>query len=161
MSGTARLAMPFLSVGQAQKELLHNEALQILDALVAAAVEGPPQASAPASPVVGACYLVAADATGDWATKPQCVACYTSGGWRFIEPAEGMMTYIRSDGVWATYRAGAWEMGAVRGSNLILDGQQVVGGAPQRLLHRRVELRSIAKRDPRSINCWRQCGSTD
>jgi hypothetical protein len=128
MSGTARLAMPFLSVGQAQKELVHNEALQILDALVAAAVEGPPQASAPASPVVGACYLVAADATGDWATKPQCVACYTGGGWRFIEPAEGMIAYIRSDGVWATYRAGAWETGAVRGSNLILDGQQVVGG---------------------------------
>jgi hypothetical protein len=46
----------------------------------------------------------------------------------FARSAEGMIAYIRSDGVWATYRAGAWETGAVRGSNLILDGQQVVGG---------------------------------
>lgn len=32
--GTARLKLPFLVPGQAQKELFHNEALQIIDMLV-------------------------------------------------------------------------------------------------------------------------------
>ena len=36
MNGTPRLSLPFLSPGQAQKEFTHNEALQILDAVVAA-----------------------------------------------------------------------------------------------------------------------------
>lgn len=127
MSGTARLSLPLLSPGQAQKELFHNEALQLLDVLVAAAIEDAPQAAPPASPVVGACYVVGAGATGVWAGKDQSLAAFTSGGWRFIAPAEGMLAYVRSSSVWAAYRSGAWEFGALRGSSLILDGQQVVG----------------------------------
>jgi hypothetical protein len=38
-----------------------------------------------------------------------------------------MTVYVRSSSVWATYRAGAWELGQVRGSSLVLAGQQVVG----------------------------------
>ena len=43
MSGTPRLALPFLSPGQAQKEFTHNEALQTLDFLIAGAVEEAPR----------------------------------------------------------------------------------------------------------------------
>ena len=39
MAGTPRLALPLLSVGQAQKEFTHNESLQTLDLLVAGTVE--------------------------------------------------------------------------------------------------------------------------
>ena len=115
MSSTPRLAMPFLSAGQAQKEISHNEALQTLDMLVAAAVEEPPRAVPPASPTVGTCYIVAAAPTGAWAGKQQCVAAYTSGGWRFIDPVEGMAAYVKSDSAWAAYRAGVWEIGSIRG----------------------------------------------
>jgi len=38
MAATPRLSLPFLSVGQAQKEFTHNESLQTLDALVAGAL---------------------------------------------------------------------------------------------------------------------------
>lgn len=127
MSGTPRLALPFLSPGQAQKELFHNEALQILDAVAAAAVEQPPLGSPPSSPSPGACYLVAAGAAGEWAGRDQSLAAFTTGGWRFVAPVEGMMAYVRSAGLWAVFRSGAWELGAVRGSALIVDGQQVVG----------------------------------
>ena len=48
MAGTPRLSLPFLSVGQAQKEFTHNEALQTLDVLVAGAIEEPPRATPPA-----------------------------------------------------------------------------------------------------------------
>ena len=99
---------------------------------MAGAVEEPPLATPPASPAVGSCYIVAADATDAWAGKSQCVAAWTSGGWRFVSAIEGMAVFERTSGTWAVYRAGAWEIGIVRGSSLLIDGQQVVGprGAP-------------------------------
>jgi len=127
MAGTPRLALPFLSVGQAQKEFTHNESLQTLDAMVAVAVEQPPLATPPASPAIGACYIVADAATDAWAGKSQCVAAWTSGGWRFIDPLEGMLLYERTSATWAAYRSGAWELGMVRGAALLIGGVQVVG----------------------------------
>ena len=129
MLGHSRLRSEhgFLSVGQAQKEFTHNEALQTLDLLVAGAVEEPPGATPPTSPSLGACYIVAADATGAWAGMSECVVGWTTGGWRAIAPTEGMTLYERSSGVWVTYRNGSWELGRLRGSSVVIDGQQVVG----------------------------------
>ena len=127
MSGSARLGLPFLDVGQSQKEFTHNEALQTLDLLVAGAVEEPPRATPPASPALGACYIVAESATDAWTGKSQCVAGWTSGGWRFIPPIEGISVFVRSIAVCATFRAGAWEMGQIRGSALMIGDEQVVG----------------------------------
>lgn len=127
MSGTPRLDLPFLSAGQAQKEFFHNEALQTLDVLVAAAVEEPPRATPPTAPAIGAAYIVAAAPTDAWANKPQHIAAFTSGGWRFIAPVEGMASYVRSAGTVATYRAGTWEIGVLRGTSLAIGGVQVVG----------------------------------
>ena len=105
----------------------HNEALQTLDAIVAANVEEPPRASPPASPAVGACYIIASGATGAWSGKQNSLACFTAGGWRFIAPIDGLFAYVRSTSVWAVYRSSAWELGALRGSALNIGGQQVVG----------------------------------
>ena len=127
MSATPRFALSFLSAGQAQKEVTVNESLQALDLLVAAAVEQEPLADPPASPALGACYLVDASPTGGWAGKPQAVAGYTSGGWRFIQPVEGLSVFVKSTAQFAFYRSGDWEMGVVRGSTLLIGGQQVVG----------------------------------
>ena len=38
MTCSPRLALPFLTAGQAQKEMTHNEALQILDFVTVAAI---------------------------------------------------------------------------------------------------------------------------
>jgi YHS domain-containing protein len=127
MTATQRLSLPHILPGQAQKELFHNEALQILDVLVAGAVEEPPRDSPPASPTAGSCYIVGSAPTGDWAGKANQVAAYTAGGWRYLVPVEGMELHVRSSSVTAAYRGGAWEMGVVRGSNLTIGGQQVVG----------------------------------
>jgi hypothetical protein len=94
---------------------------------VAGSVEGPPLATPPESPVLGSCHVVAADATDSWAGKSQCVAAWTSGGWRFISPVDGMILYERSSGIWIAFRNGAWETGIVRGELLVIGGQQVVG----------------------------------
>ena len=127
MSGTARLGLRFLSAGQAQKEVTHNEALQTLDALVAGAVEERPRADPPTAPAVGACYIVGSAPTGEWAGKPQYLAAFTSAGWRLLPPVEGMTLFVRSEALSAVYREGAWELGQVRASSLLIGGEQVVG----------------------------------
>ena len=76
---------------------------------------------------MGACYLVGSSPTGEWAGKSKCLAGYTSGGWRLIQPLEGMSAYVKTTGTWANYRSGAWELGTLRGASLVLDGLQVVG----------------------------------
>lgn len=127
MSATPRLVLPMIAAGQAQKELFHNEALQVLDVLVAAAIEGPPLASPPTSPVIGSCYLIAASPTGEWTGHAQKLAAYTSGGWRFIAPRDGMEALVRSSGTTAAYRNGSWEIGTLSGSQVTIDGDKVVG----------------------------------
>ena len=95
--------------------------------LVGGAVEEPPRATPPASPVLGACYIVAAGATDDWAGKSQCVSAWTSGGWRFVAPVEGMTLYERTGGTFACFRNGAWDVGTLTATSLLIGGQQVVG----------------------------------
>lgn len=126
MAGTPRLSLPFLSVGQAQKEFTHNESLQTLDTLVGGAIEEPPRAAPPSAPSLGACYIVANGATDAWAGKADCIATWTSGGWRFIFPRDGMILFERTSGVWAVFRNGAWELGILSGTSLEIGGQQVV-----------------------------------
>ena len=127
MAGTPRLSLPFIAVGQAQKEFTHNESLQILDMLVAGAVEEPPRATAPATPDLGACYIVGNDATGDWEGRSSCLAAWTSGGWRFVSPTEGMCLYERTTGTPAVFRGGSWQIGILHGSSLRIAEKQVVG----------------------------------
>ena len=70
----------------------------MLDALVAGAVEGLPLAAPPASPAIGNCYIVAGSPTGAWAGHAQQLAAYSSGGWRFIVPRDGLSLYVVSSG---------------------------------------------------------------
>jgi Protein of unknown function (DUF2793) len=98
-----------------------------LDLLVAAAVEESPLAAPPPNPVLGASYIVAEGATDAWAGKSQCVAGWTSGGWRFVAPVEGMSLFVRSLATWAVFRGGAWETGLLRGDALVIGGEQVIG----------------------------------
>ena len=126
MTGTPRLSLPFLSPGQAQKEFFVNESLQTLDVLVAGAVEEM-RSAPPSSPAAGDAYIVAALPTGDWAGKTQFIAAFTDGGWRFIGPVEGMSIYLKATETIAVFRAGAWEIGSVRCSQVIVEGQKVIG----------------------------------
>lgn len=127
MGATARFGFPLLAAGQAQKELVHNETVQGLDIVAAAAVEEPPRTSPPASPTVGATFIVGPAATGVWASHDQSLAAYTEGGWRFVAPRAGLLAYVISTATWALFRAGAWEFGIVRGDQVVIGGRQVVG----------------------------------
>jgi len=95
--------------------------------LVAGAVEEASRDDPPISPVVGACYIVGLSPTGAWTEKPQCVAAYTSGGWRFVAPIEGMSLFVKATSEWASFRGGAWETGTLRGASVVVGDEQVVG----------------------------------
>ena len=108
MPTTPRFALPLLAVSQAQKEVTHNEALTMLDALVHAAVEAGPIATPPASPAAGQSWIVGAAPTGAWAGNGHAVAIWTPGGWRFAAPREGMTAVRLIDNIRLRFEGGAW-----------------------------------------------------
>lgn len=127
MSSTPRLALSLLIPGQSQKEHTHNEALQAIDALLGGAVEGNPVDNPPATPLAGACYIVGTSPSGAWAGHAGAVAIFSEAGWRFQQPVEGMSLLVRSSGMQASYRGGAWETGVVRAGEVVVEGNKVVG----------------------------------
>jgi hypothetical protein len=91
MDISARLGLPLLVPGQAQKELFHNEALQALDVIIHGVVQGSSLINEPpASPQIGETYLVGATPVAAWQGYPNHVACWTEGGWRFRAPFQGL-----------------------------------------------------------------------
>lgn len=127
MNATERLSLPMLIPGQAQKEFFHNEALHILDAIVAGAVEEPPRDEPPATPASGQCYLVGGSPAGDWSGYSGHVAVFSEAGWRFVAPVAGMSLLVKSTGTFATSGPTGWEVGTLRASRVILEGEQVIG----------------------------------
>ena len=128
MEQTARFAIPQLAAGQLQKEFTHNEALQRIDMLLCPIVEGAPGPTPPATPAIGSCYLVGAGATGAWAGQDAALACFTDGGWRFVQPREGMAVIDRVTGQSIAWRSGGWESGIARVTEVRVDGTRVLAG---------------------------------
>lgn len=108
MAITARHALPLLAVAQAQKELTHNEALTLIDALVHSAVEGGPINDPPIDPAPGQCWLVGEAATGGWHDHAKAIALWTVGGWRFAAPRAGMVVTRLNDGARLRFDEGVW-----------------------------------------------------
>lgn len=113
MTETARLALPLLEPGQAQKELFHNEALLLLDAAVQPVVETVGRDAPPPGPhVPGACHAVGVAPTGEWAGRAGAIACWTAGGWRFVAARPGMQAWHAGEGRLVRLGADGWRGGA-------------------------------------------------
>lgn len=124
---TPRFGLPLLAAGQAGKELTHNEALALLDLLVQPMVQAMGTVTPPADPAVGQCWIVGIGATGAWAGQGARMAGWTGGGWRFLEPFEGMEVWDVSQAIPIAYRGGVWQEGDVAARRLTIAGEQVVG----------------------------------
>lgn len=127
MDVTQRLGLPLIASGQAQKEVMHNEALLLADLLIGGAVEEPPRNAPPATPAAGQAWIVGASPSGDWVGKAGFIAGYTAGGWRFVAATDGLSLLVKSTGTFATRRGGIWDQGNVLAASLQIGGQQVVG----------------------------------
>ncbi len=108
---TARHMLPYLFVGQSQKELTHNEALAHIDALLHPVVEGrqvaPPSALTASDD--GKCWLVKGPATGAWAGKENQIAQWAGGSWRYLGPVAGMTVWHGFENLRLFYIGGNWQ----------------------------------------------------
>ena len=124
---TARLALPLLQPGQAQKETTHNEALALLDIAVQASVVAVGTNVPPIAPVAGQAWVIGATPLGAWEGQARIIAGWTTSGWRFVVPGEGMAVWSVADGQTARFGNGAWAMGVLTGSRLTIGANNVVG----------------------------------
>lgn len=124
---TARLALPLIAPGQAQKELFHNEALARVDALLQASVVAVAVNDPPVAPTPGQCWIVGDAPSGAWAGQPRSLAVWTDGGWRMIAPLAGMVVWSAADGVFVRFDGTAWSRGDVVARRLLVGGVPVVG----------------------------------
>jgi len=131
---TARFALPFILPGQAQKELYHNEALQLIDTLAHTCVEDDPLAVVPPEPEEGQCWIVGPGASGAWTGHEDELACWSTAGWRFIPPQIGMSAWNRATGYWIHFVEAGWSSGELPVSRLEVAGCQVVGERQQAIV---------------------------
>ncbi len=86
---TPNLTLPLLAAAQAQKHVTHNEALEILDAVVQLTVQAFDATTPPTSPSEGQVWALGASPTGAWAGQGNKLAAYYNGGWIFVTPRAG------------------------------------------------------------------------
>lgn len=126
MSVSARYGLPFLVPGQAQKELFHNEALQLLDILVQPVVEDLPKNDPLSSPSLGHIYLVGPNPNGAWTGEANALACMTEGGWRFFQPFGGMEVRHRATSELLSFIDGSWKAVMLNVGGVRVAGRQVL-----------------------------------
>ena len=124
---TPRFALPFILPGQAQKEIFHNEALARIDLALHPAVEEAPNATPPAAPPEGGCWIVAAPATGDWEGRDGMLAMWSEGGWRFVAPPPGTIAWNKAANLPLQWDGSQWREGSLLCAGLVVNGVQVVG----------------------------------
>ena len=127
MVDTARLRLPLLDAGQAQKEMTVNEALARLDLVAQAGVVAVGVNAPPAAPVQGQAWIAGAAPTGAWAGQADAVAGWTAGGWRFVAAQDGMRAWSAADGCFAVRAGGQWRIGVVTAARVEVGGVKVVG----------------------------------
>lgn len=108
MTSTARLNLPLIDAGQAQKNITHNEAILALDQFVQAAVLSQTLATPPATNNDGDSYIVAAPASGAWAGKTGQIAAFQQGVWNFYVPAVGCLVWVVAQSRIYAWTGTAW-----------------------------------------------------
>lgn len=108
MAATPNLGLAYIEAAQAQKHVTHNEAIRNLDALVQLGVLDRNLTAPPVTPTEGDRYIVAAGATGAWATYDNEVAAWQDGAWMFYPPQEGWLCWVGDEDVLVAWDGTAW-----------------------------------------------------
>lgn len=115
MATTPRLGLPLVEAGQAQKHVTHNAALTLVDRLLCAVALDRDLGTPPASPAVGATWIVAAGATGAWAGATGRLATWTGVSWDLRVPATGQTVWVADEDRLYVWTGAAWDdlLGAI------------------------------------------------
>ncbi|KPD10791.1 DUF2793 domain-containing protein [Phaeobacter sp. 11ANDIMAR09] len=127
------LALPYLLAAQAQKHVTHNEALQLLDALVQLRVSGFEAETPPLSPSPGAAYALGALPTGAWAGQAGQLAIWQGEGWLFIAPQTGWRAWGLAEQELRVWQGSTWQQIPAETQNLAQVGINTSADASNRL----------------------------
>jgi len=108
MTNTPKLQLPHILTAQAQKEVTHNNALNLLDIFTRPTVLEMAKNTPPGSPTAGDCYVVGASPTGEFVDYEDAIACYTSNGWIFAAPFKWLDVVSEDDQTRYVFDGTAW-----------------------------------------------------
>ena len=108
MADTTHLILPLLAAAQAQKHVTHNEALEILDAVVQLSVKDRDLTAPPGGEAEGDRYIPAATATGAWASQEGNIAHFVGAAWAFYTPREGWRAWVDDENVALVHDGANW-----------------------------------------------------
>src|SRR5688500_6166183 len=103
---TPAYGLPLLFTGQSQKEFFVKEALLRAELLLHCVIEGEVQAP-PLAPTAGQAWLVGNAPEGGFTGRAGAIAGWVDGGWRFIEPRDGLRIFDRSTNSFRLF-SGTW-----------------------------------------------------
>lgn len=134
MTTTTNLGLPLIDGAQAQKHVTHNEALDILDAVIQIAVRDRNRTAPPDNPAEGARHIVAAGASGAWGGQVDSIAHFSAGGWDFRAPHPGWCAWSIADRAMLVFDGTAWfDVRTLALDNLTRLGINTAAGAPNLL----------------------------
>lgn len=122
---TPRLKLPYLIAGQAQKHITHNEALGLLDCIIAARALSRSLAEQPEDPSEGDLYILPADPEGAaWSAWSEGdLAAFDFGAWRRLRTPDGLLVLIADEARLVVRHDGGWpDAGALLGDVSNLSG---------------------------------------
>ena len=125
MADTANLKLPLMEAAQSQKHVTHNEALELLDAIVQLTVLDI-RATPPGSAADGDRYIIASGATGAWDDKDLNIALRRDGAWSFIVPEIGWLAWVQDESRLLAWNGTAWA--DFIGSSGLVSWQGLAGG---------------------------------
>jgi len=105
---TPNLELPFIMPAQAQKHVTHNEAIELLDAIVQLALESTDANTPPVAPIEGQAWGLGGAPSGDWSGQTNKIATWRGGGWLFVTPGEGWMGWVKNAAELRVWTGGAW-----------------------------------------------------
>lgn len=108
MPNTPNIALPLLYSAQAQKEITHNEALILIDALLPGSVMAQANDPATLTPEPGQAWIIGSAPLADWEGHATKIAVFSEGGWRFIPPVPGMRLYDRAAAMVRRFDGSIW-----------------------------------------------------
>lgn len=105
MTATPKLSIGMMSTGSLSKEVIFNEAMVEVDALLARVAASKSVTAPPGSPADGAVYIIPTGASGDWSGHINSIAFYYNG-WHYVAPPDKIKFWIQDLSAWYTWNAG-------------------------------------------------------
>ena len=127
------LGLPLIQPSQAQKHVTHNEALRVLDAVVQLSVADRTRMAPPASPAAGDRHIVAAPATGAWASHGGHSAVWSGVAWEFHLPQTGWQAWVVAEAAAVVWDGASWRPAQTSALEALTLGLNASANATNRL----------------------------